>query len=151
MWHRRAASRSRHRHRSGAGNRLVVEVGVWSGSNATTASVTDSAGDTFTEVSHFTGPDQTEQSVWTAPITAGAGNDPTVTAKFSSAASAAITALEYSGLSTAAGAAAVDQTGQRFRHHLCRGVGLLRAIPRPRAQPTNWLSASTPTRASVTP
>ena len=94
----------------GAGNRLVVEVGVWSGSNSKTSSVTDSAGDTFTEVSHFTGPDQTEQSVWTAPVTAGAGNDPTVTAKFSSAASAAITTMEYSGLSTAAGAAAVDQT-----------------------------------------
>ena len=94
----------------GTGNRLVVEVGVWSGSNAKTSGVTDSAGDAFTEVSHFTGPDQTEQSVWTAPITAGAGNNPTVTAKFSSAASAAITTLEYSGLSTAAGAAAVDQT-----------------------------------------
>jgi hypothetical protein len=93
----------------GTGNRLVVEVGVWSGSNAKTSTVTDSAGDTFTEVSHFTGPDQTEQSVWTAPITAGAGNDPTVTAKFSSAASAAITTLEYSGLSTAPGLAAVDQ------------------------------------------
>jgi Domain of unknown function (DUF1929)/Fibronectin type III domain len=93
----------------GAGNRLVVEVGVWSSSSATTSSVTDSAGDTFTEVSHFTGPDQTEQSVWTAPVTAGTGNDPTVTAKFSSSASAAMTELEYSGLSTAAGAAAVDQ------------------------------------------
>ncbi len=92
----------------GTGNRLVVEVGVWSGSKATTSSVTDTAGDTFTEVSHFTGPDQTEQSVWTAPITAGAGGTPTVTAKFTSAGDAAITALEYSGLSTAAGAAAVD-------------------------------------------
>ena len=54
-------------------------------------------------MSHFTGPDQTEQSVWTAPVTAGGGNEPTVTAKFSSSAAAAITALEYSGLSTAAG------------------------------------------------
>ena len=93
----------------GAGNRLVVEVGVWKSSKATTGSVTDSAGDTFTEVSHFTGPDETEQSVWTAPITAGAGSEPSVTAKFSSAASGAIAALEYSGLSTASGAAAVDQ------------------------------------------
>ena len=93
----------------GSGNRLVVEVGVWKGTKATTSSVTDSAGDTFTEVSHFTGPDQTEQSVWTAPITAGAGGDPTVTAKFSSAADGAITVLEYSGLSAAAGAGAVDQ------------------------------------------
>ena len=93
----------------GTGNRLVVEVGVWSGSNAKTSSVTDTAGDTFTEVSHFTGPDQTEQSVWTAPVTAGAGNTPTVTAKLSVSGDAAITALEYSGLSTAAGSAAVDQ------------------------------------------
>jgi hypothetical protein len=93
----------------GSGNRLIVEVGAWSASNAKTSSVTDSAGEVFTEVSHFTGPDQTGQSVWTAPITAGAGTDPTVTAKFSSAAAGAITALEYSGLSTAAGAGAVDQ------------------------------------------
>jgi hypothetical protein len=93
----------------GTGNRLIVEVGAWSASHATTSSVTDSAGDTFTEVSHFTGPDQAEQSVWTAPITAGAGSDPTVTAKFSSAAAGAITALEYSGLSTATGTGVVDQ------------------------------------------
>jgi hypothetical protein len=92
----------------GTGNRLVVEVGVWSSAKATTSSVTDTAGDTFTEVSHFTGPDQTEQSVWTAPITVGAGTTPVVTAKLSSAGDAAITALEYSGLSTAAGSAAVD-------------------------------------------
>ena len=87
----------------GAGNRLIVEVGAWSAASAKTTSVTDSAGDTFTEVSHFTGPDQTEQSVWTAPVTAGGGSEPSVTAKFSSSAAAAITALEYSGLSTAAG------------------------------------------------
>ena len=92
----------------GTGNRVVVEVGVWSNAKATTSSVTDSAGDTFTEVSHFTGPDQTEQSIWTAPITAGAGTTPIVTAKLSSSGDAAITALEYSGLSTAAGSAAVD-------------------------------------------
>jgi Domain of unknown function (DUF4082)/Fibronectin type III domain len=93
----------------GSGDRLVVEVGVWSSGHATTSSVTDSAGDTFTEVSHFTGPDQTEQSVWTAPVTAGAGTKPVVTAKLSAAADAAVTALEYSGLSAAAGTGAVDQ------------------------------------------
>ncbi len=93
----------------GAGNRLVVEVGVWSGAHATTKSVTDSVGDQFTEVSEFTGPDQTEQSVWTAPITAGAGAKPSVTAKFTSSADGAITVLEYSGLSTTTGAGAVDQ------------------------------------------
>ncbi len=93
----------------GSGNRLVVEVGAWNASSATTSGVTDSAGDTFTEVSHFTGPDQTEQSVWTAPITAGAGSEPIVTAKFSGAADGAVTALEYHGLSTAAGTGAVDK------------------------------------------
>ena len=93
----------------GSGNRLVVEVGVWNSAKATTSGVTDSAGDTFTEVSHFTGPDQTEQSIWTAPITSGAGTTPTITAKFTSAADGAITALEYRGLSTAPGAAAVNQ------------------------------------------
>jgi hypothetical protein len=93
----------------GSGNRLVVEVGVWNSARATASGVTDSAGDVFTEVSHFTGPDQTEQSVWTAPITAGAGGTPVVTAKFSSAADGAIAALEYSGLSPAAGLGAVDQ------------------------------------------
>jgi len=93
----------------GTGNRLVVEVGVWSSSNATTTSVTDSAGDAFTEVSHFLGPDQTEQSIWTAPITVGAGADPSVTAKLSSKADGSIAALEYRGLSSVAGAGAVDQ------------------------------------------
>jgi hypothetical protein len=93
----------------GTGNRLVVEVAAWGNSGPRTSSVTDMAGDTFTEVSHFTGSDNTEQSVWTAPVTAGAGNSPAITAKFSSVADAAITALEYSGLSTAAGAGAVDQ------------------------------------------
>jgi hypothetical protein len=93
----------------GTSNRLVVEVGVWSSANATTSAVTDSAGDTFTEVSHFTGPDQTEQSIWTAPVTSGAGKAPKITAKLSSTGDAAVAALEYSGLSTASGGAAVDQ------------------------------------------
>jgi Domain of unknown function (DUF1929)/Fibronectin type III domain len=93
----------------GAGNRLVVEVGVWNSTNATTASVTDSAGDTFTEVGHFTGSDKTEQSVWTAPITAGGSTEPAVTATFTSKAAGAIAALEYSGLSTAAGSGVVDE------------------------------------------
>ena len=37
-----------------AGDRLVVEVGVWSGSSATVSTVTDSAGDTFTKLTSFT-------------------------------------------------------------------------------------------------
>ncbi len=91
------------------GNRLVVEVGVWGGSNATAARVTDSAGNTYTEVLHFTASDQTEMSVWTAPITAGGGTRPTVTVTPTSKADVGAVVTEYSGLSTAAGSAAVDQ------------------------------------------
>jgi Domain of unknown function (DUF4082)/Fibronectin type III domain/Bacterial Ig domain len=93
----------------GTGDRIVVEASSWSGSAATTSAVTDSAGDTFTEVSHFTGSDKTEQSIWTAPVTSGAGVTATVTAKFTGSTDAAITMLEYTGLSTAAGSASVDQ------------------------------------------
>ena len=49
------------------GNRLVVEVAAWSSGNATTSSVTDSAGDTFTELTSATASDGTQISVWTAP------------------------------------------------------------------------------------
>jgi hypothetical protein len=89
-------------------NRLVVQVGVWNTSSATATKVTDSAGDTYTELTHFTASDSTETSVWSAPITAGGGTKPTVTATVSSSADVGVTVLEYSGLSTAAGLAAVD-------------------------------------------
>ena len=95
-----------------AGNRLVVEVGVWSSSNATTSSVKDAAGDTFTELLHFKASDGTEMSVWSAPVSAGAGAKPQITATPSSSADVGIAMLEYSGLSTAAGTAVVDQTAQ---------------------------------------
>ncbi len=93
----------------GAGNRLVVEVADWSSGGATTAAVTDSAGDTFTEVLHVTASDKAELSVWTAPVTAGAGGRPVITARPSSTADIGIAALEYAGLSPAAGTGAVDQ------------------------------------------
>jgi hypothetical protein len=95
-----------------AGNRLVVEIGVWSYAKATAASVKDSAGDTFTELSHFKASDDTEMSVWSAPVSAGATTRPTITATASSTADIGVAALEYSGLSTAAGTAVVDQTAQ---------------------------------------
>jgi hypothetical protein len=91
-----------------AGDRIVVEVGVWSSSNATASSVTDSAGNTYAELTHFTAPDGTEMSVWTAPITAGGGSKPTITAKVTSAADIGLAAVEYAGLSTAAGTGALD-------------------------------------------
>jgi len=90
------------------GNRIIIEVGVWSSSKATARSVTDSAGNTYTEVLHFTGSEATEESVWTAPITAGGGTRPTITVTTTSTADLGIAGLEYSGLSTATGAGAVD-------------------------------------------
>ena len=53
------------------GNRLVVEVAVWSSGDATASSVKDSAGNTYTELTHVRASDETEMSVWSAPITAG--------------------------------------------------------------------------------
>src|SRR6185437_9540676 len=91
-----------------SGNRLIVEVGVWNSKSATTSAVTDSAGNSYTELTHFTASDHTELSVWSAPITAGGGTAPTVTAKVTSAADMAVAALEYSGLSTASGSSALD-------------------------------------------
>ncbi|WP_345802859.1 fibronectin type III domain-containing protein [Microbacterium sp. AZCO] len=89
------------------GNRLIVEVGVWSSTSATISSVSDSAGNVYTELTHFTASDQTEQSVWSTPITAGGGSKPTITVTATRSADIGIAALEYTGLSTAAGTGAV--------------------------------------------
>jgi hypothetical protein len=93
-----------------SGNRLVVEVGVWSSSNATTTTVSDSAGDPFTELTHFVASDHTEMSIWSAPITKGGGTTPTITAKPTGRADTGLAVMEYSGLATAADASIVDQT-----------------------------------------
>jgi Domain of unknown function (DUF1929)/Fibronectin type III domain/Glyoxal oxidase N-terminus len=90
------------------GDRMVVEVGIWSSAGATAATVTDSAGNTYTELTHFTASDNTEMSVWTAPVTAGGGTKPTITVKPTSTADIGAAALEYAGLSTAAGTAVLD-------------------------------------------
>jgi len=90
------------------GDRMVVEVGVWNASHATASAVTDSAGNTYTELTHFTAADGTEMSVWSAPVTAGGGTKPTITAKATSTADIGVAAAEYAGLSTAAGTAALD-------------------------------------------
>jgi hypothetical protein len=95
-----------------SGNRLVVEVGVWSQTNATVSTVTDSSGDVFTELNHFLASDATEMSVWTAPVTAGGGVKPTLTVKPTVAADVGVALVEYAGLSTAAGTGAVDQQAQ---------------------------------------
>jgi hypothetical protein len=93
-----------------SGNRLVVEVGVWSSQAATAATVTDSAGDSFTELAQFTASDGTQMSIWSAPITNGGGTTPTITATPTAAADVGLAVLEYAGLSTAAGATVVDQS-----------------------------------------
>lgn len=91
-----------------AGDRIVVEVGVWNSSAATASAVSDSAGDTYTELAHFTASDHTELSVWSAPVTAGAGAALTVTAKAGSSADLGVAVLEYSGLAAAADASVLD-------------------------------------------
>jgi hypothetical protein len=91
-----------------AGDRLIIEVAVWNSSGATAASVTDSATDPYTEITHFAASDGTEMSVWTAPDSSG-GTAPTITAKPTSTADVGIAALDYAGLSTVTGVGAVDQ------------------------------------------
>ena len=85
---------------------------MWSSAKATTSSVQDSAGDAFTELLHFKASDGTEMSVWSAPVSAGGGATPKITATLSSTADVGVAVLEYSGLSSAAGTAVVDQTAQ---------------------------------------
>jgi len=91
-----------------SGGRLVVLVGVWGNSSPTAKTVTDSAGNTYTEVLRSVASDQTELSVWTAPITAGGGTKPTVKVTPSARADVGVSVLEYSGMSTAAGLGAID-------------------------------------------
>jgi hypothetical protein len=92
-----------------AGNRLIVLVGVWNSGHPTTSTVTDSAGNTYVEVMHFTASDGTELSVWTAPITKGGGTKPTITTTPTASGDVGVTMLEYSGLSNVADATVVDQ------------------------------------------
>jgi hypothetical protein len=97
-----------------AGDRLIVETGVWSGGGATMKSVTDSAGNTYTELLHYKAADGTEMSVWSSPVTAGAGAALTVTATATGAADIGASVLEYAGLSNAVDATAVDQMAHSF-------------------------------------
>jgi hypothetical protein len=82
---------------------------VWSASKATISAVTDSAGNTYTKVTSVTASEDTELSVWSAPITAGGGTRPVITITATGGAEIGGAALEYSGLSSASGAAAIDQ------------------------------------------
>jgi hypothetical protein len=93
-----------------AGDRIVVLVGVWAKPTQTAKSVVDTAGNTYVEVLHFTANDRTEMSVWTAPIIRGGGGPLTVTTTSTNQADVGMSVLEYTGLSTATGMAAVDVT-----------------------------------------
>jgi len=90
-----------------AGNRIVVVVGSWN-DGLSLSGVTDSAGNTYTQVADQIGADMTDLSVWTAVVTSGGGTALTVTAT-DPGPLVAMAAVEYAGLSTAAGTAAVDQ------------------------------------------
>jgi RHS repeat-associated protein len=91
-----------------AGNRIIVEVGIWKSTSATASKVTDSTGNTYTELLHFAASDHTEMSIWSAPVTAGGGTRPTITVTPTSKADVGIAALEYAGLSAASGTGALD-------------------------------------------
>jgi hypothetical protein len=90
------------------GNRMVVMASVWSAGSATISGITDAAGNTYTKITSLKASDNTELSVWSAPITAGDGTKPAITVTATGSADIGAAAIEYSGLSTAAGTAAVD-------------------------------------------
>src|SRR5262249_43683228 len=91
-----------------AGNRLVVQVVTWSSGGIAFNSVTDTAGNTYTKLIDFAAPNHGQMSIWTAPITAGGGTQPTVTATPSGTAHMGTTVLEHPGLSLAAGTGVLD-------------------------------------------
>jgi hypothetical protein len=93
-----------------AGNRLVVEVAAFNSSNPSVTGVTDTAGDTFTQLSSTTAPDGTVLTVWTAVVTYSGGTQPTITATANAASDLGISALEYAGLSTSNGSAVLDSS-----------------------------------------
>jgi hypothetical protein len=104
-----------------AGNRLIVEVAVWNWSGPTVVSVTDDAGDTFTRLTSFVASDKTQISVWTAPVATG-GTRPNITATVTQNANIGIVALEYAGLSGAAGTTVVDRQSQATGTTTAAGV-----------------------------
>jgi hypothetical protein len=84
-----------------SGNRLVVEVGVWNAAHSKATAVTDTSGDSFSELLHFTASDGTELSVWSAAVGPGVTTRPTITATAGGKADIGVAALEYSGLASA--------------------------------------------------
>lgn len=82
-----------------AGNRIIVAIAAWNGTATTVTSVTDSAGNQYAKDKDAVESDNTHISIWSAPITAGGGTKPTVTAHASATTNEwAMWVHEYSGL-----------------------------------------------------
>ena len=92
-----------------AGNRLLVETGVWNSSGSTVSSVTDSAGNKYVELAHWKASENTEMTIWSAPVTAGGGTQPVITVKPTAKADVGAAVLEYSGVSSVSDATVIDQ------------------------------------------
>jgi hypothetical protein len=90
------------------GDRILLQTSTW-GDGASAGSITDSAGDKFTQLFSGRAADGTEMSVWTAVVTAKTGARPTIAVTPSWKADVGAVVLEYSGLSAAPGVSAVDQ------------------------------------------
>ncbi|RLK61715.1 fibronectin type III domain protein [Actinokineospora cianjurensis] len=105
-----------------AGNRIVVQVGVWSSGNATAKTVKDAANNTYTKLTAVTASDGTELSVWSAPVVNGGGTKPAITVTATAKADLGIAAVEYSGLSQVADATVVDQKSQATGTSTVAGV-----------------------------
>jgi len=90
------------------GDRLIVQVGIWSAGNATAKSVTDTAGNTWTRLTSIVATDHTELSTWTAPVVSGGGTRPTISVTATGSADIGASVLDYSGVSTAAGVGVLD-------------------------------------------
>ena len=92
-----------------AGNRLLVETGVWNSSGSTVSSVTDSAGNSYVELAHWKASENTEMTIWSTPVTAGGGTQPVITVKPTAKADVGAAVLEYSGVSSVSDATVIDQ------------------------------------------
>ena len=133
------------------GNRLIVQVGVWSYGNATASGVTDSAGNTYTKLTSVKASDATELSVWSAPITAGGGTQADGHRHDHGQRRHRCQRARVLG--------AVDRRGDRRRRSaqdrdgddVARPATCPQGPPRRALRPVSWRWASTPTRASATP
>jgi hypothetical protein len=92
-----------------AGDRLLVETGVWNSSGSAISSVTDSAGNDYVELAHWKASENTELTIWSAPVTAGGGTQPAITVKPTAKADVGAAVLEYSGVLSVSDATVVDQ------------------------------------------